>query len=450
MNTKLLFSTLLLTLIIGTGCPSKDSISTKPRRGKSEKLCNNNLKDPGELGVDCGGTCVDRCQEVLILNELLIRNLAVVDSEMATSGDLSFGKLMERLAPTPEQTKDLILSFLTTWAGPQKVNGFTVPARPEITESLIRMWKRADSVDLEIPLAEWNPKLENAPFRLLAITNRVDLQNLDRHSAGEGRLTFGLAHSGSNDFTIIFEYNLPANTEADVIEWAQTWHSLSKFDNNSDEYLDLLKKIVVSFTSDPQQLNQLRTNEGINGILKGNFNWELRELNLQGNAFKEVSRKQSPDQGWNNSKELAAYITNNQGEITDGTHELKNDFDGNHFMAGNTVYSEDFVWKVPGLEDDSPEVLNLNAMTCSGCHGGLSPNTDFTHIKPRPIGKPADISPFLEGDLAVRRSSVIELLGLKPTPLTTSNFPTKRSVRGPEMMQVKSLLKKVKKVRRVH
>lgn len=437
-------------MVFGTGCPPIDSIPTDSEKNKSANFCDNNQKDEGELGVDCGGTCPGRCQEVLILNELLIRHLAVVDSEMATSGDLSFGKLMERLAPSQAETKDLILSFLTTWASPQKVNGITIPARPMITESLIRMWKRADGVDLDIPLSDWNPKLENAPFRLLAITNRVDLQNLDRHSAGEGRLTFGLAHSGSNDFTLIFEYNLPANTEADVIEWAQAWHNLSSFDNTSDEYLDLLRKIVLSFTSDPQQLNQLRTNEGIAGILQGNFNWELRELNLQGNAFKEVSRKQSPDQGWNNSKELAAYILENKSEIVGGAHELKNDFDGNHFMAGNTVYFEDFVWQVPGMKKDAPEILNLNTMTCSGCHGGLAPNTNFTHIKPRPIGKPADISPFLEGDLAVRRSSVIELLGLEPTPLTASNFPTKRGVRGPEMMQVRSLLKKVKKVRRVH
>jgi hypothetical protein len=36
--------------------------------------------------------------------------------------------------------------------------------------------------------------LERAPFRLLAITSRIDLRNLAQNSAGEARFTFGFTN----------------------------------------------------------------------------------------------------------------------------------------------------------------------------------------------------------------------------------------------------------------
>lgn len=446
MKTLLNYSFLFLLLLL-FGCPPTPRVVDDLPKGDLENLCNNFKKDPGEVGIDCGGNCPN-CEQVIIPNELLIRHLAVVESPMAKTGTLSFGQIMSRLSANERETKDLILSFLQTWEKDQVTNGITVPARPPISSNIIRMWKQRDSVDIDTPLEAWDMNLENAPFRLLAITNRVDLQNFDHKSAGEGRLTFGLAHGGSNDFTLIFEFNLAGKTEQDVLQWAKKWHELSTLDLNSEAYLRKLESIVLSFTSKPSDLNQLRTNEGINGIFDGTFNWEMRELNIRNNRFVEVTRKQSPNMGLNNSQILSDYLKKHQDEILAENHVIKADFEGNRFLAGTTAYDRDFTWSAPGFDDNSLIMKRINALSCSGCHGGLAKHTEFTHIKPRAKGKVADISRFLEVDLVHRRATLMETLGFDPpaNPMQALS----RNLQGAEMMELKVLFEDIKGVKRVH
>ena len=463
MKTNLFIPFFLFFLfMILLGCPKQgnpplsdlvkeESASPIPDLEEEEAdICDNKQKDQGEDGIDCGGNCENACQDILIFNELLIRHLEVVDSEAAKTGELSFGKLMERLAPSPEETIDLVFSLTNTWLESQEVNGVVVPALPIVSEKIIRMWKQNEGLEADFPTADWKPNLEKAPFRLLAITNRVDLNDLDNKSAGEGRLTFGFDHDGANDFTLILEYNLPGETEEDVIEWAQAWHALSNLDKNSNEYLESLKNIVLSFTSQPEDLNQLRTNEGIRDGQQGHFLWEMREFNLREGKFVEVTRKQSPNEELNNSTVLASYLRIHGKEISDGVHNIQGRFAGAPFLAGGAKYSRDFVWQADGFDQNSETIQKLNTITCVGCHGGLAPNTNFTHIKPRAIGQESNISLFLEGDLIERRATISEILGQELTPLTADNFPTKRNMMSSEMIQVKELLQNIKKVKRVH
>ena len=454
-KTGLFFSALVLLGLLVVGCP--------PDRGDQESnLCENLEKDEGEDGIDCGGTSCVPCHDVLLENELLIKHLAVVNSSQAVSGDLSFGKLMERLTPSGTTTKDFILSLLTKWDSPQIVNGITVAARAGVTDAILDRWKVADGVPTSTPNPSWNMNLTNAPFRLLGITNRVDLQDVVDGSAGEGRLTFGLAHGGANDFTLIFEYGLVGNNQLDLVRWAKRWHQLSALNKESPEYLDTLTNIVKTFTATPASLNQIRTNEVIGGFADGSFDWELREFNIIGTEFKEVSRKQSPDQSLDGTSVLADYISAHQQDILSGQHEILTSFTSNNntanFMAGNTLYNSSFKWKAPGFGVDAPESQKLTAMSCTGCHGGLIAGTEFTHIKPRAQGNSSEISLFLNLDLRGRRDGVGDVLeqDLQPLPdldlLRIASFIDSTAIASFQnrITDVQDVLENIKGLKRVH
>ena len=66
--------------------------------------------------------------------------------------------------------------------------------------------------------ADGHIDLTRAPLRLLAIVNRMDLRDLSKGSAGEGRFVFGVLDGNGNplEFTLILEYRLPGTTDADV------------------------------------------------------------------------------------------------------------------------------------------------------------------------------------------------------------------------------------------
>ena len=106
--------------------------------------------------------------------ELLITDPAVVDSSNARfPGPWSFGTLVNELAG-PEKAGECMRAWLETWVVPQTVNGFDVKPRRGILEKVIEPWQRRDGYDPKSG-ERWIPKVENAPFRLLAIVNRMDL-----------------------------------------------------------------------------------------------------------------------------------------------------------------------------------------------------------------------------------------------------------------------------------
>jgi len=455
--TKIIFWTgILLLLITSNACNTNKGGGGENPDDKDPPpsgICNNFKKDIGEEGVDCGGVC-DPCHAVKVDHELLIRHLEVVDSEEAKSGDLSFGQIMSRLTPTNTNTKDFVISLFRSWETLQQSNGIDISPRQGVKEALLDQWKINDGQSPSTSDSDWNMQLENAPLRLLAITNRIDLQNMDDNSAGEGRLTFGLTHEASdpilNDFTLIFECELRAGAPENVIGWAKRWHELSNLEKDSPEYMESLKKLVVLFTSSAGKLNQIRTNEVIGGLANDSFLWEMREFNIVGNKFVEVSRKQSPNTSLNNTSKLAEFIQSHQTKILEGDISFANEFDGTKFMAGNALYDGDFKWKAPGLGDDSEALFKLTAMSCVGCHGGLAPETNFTHIKPRLAGNISQISPFLSLDIQTRKESMTNLLEMA-NPVVPVEFSSMTVGEGNvNISEVKELLMKMKGMKRVH
>ena len=106
--------------------------------------------------------------------ELLITNPAVMDDARAKyPGPWSFGGLIDEMVGQ-ENASACVRAWLESWAAAQSVNGFEVPPRPGILVKVIEPWQKKDGFDPKSG-KPWMPKMENAPFRLLGIVNRMDL-----------------------------------------------------------------------------------------------------------------------------------------------------------------------------------------------------------------------------------------------------------------------------------
>jgi hypothetical protein len=218
---------------------------------------------------------------------------------------------MEAMAPSAAAAPAMVEDMFSTWLSDQTINGFTVPARPAMQDLVLSSWPRVDGA---LDLAA-------APVRLLAIVNRLDLRDLSRGQAGEGRFVFGVTDSAgqATPFTIILEYRLPASSEAEVLEWANLWHGLNGLAPGSAEYNAALEVITERFAgdnADPARvngsaLNQIRTNE-----IALAFPWELREFTLGGSSFTPATVKLTPDSTFIDQEIVAQFINENEGSTS--------------------------------------------------------------------------------------------------------------------------------------
>jgi hypothetical protein len=272
---------------------------------------------------------------------------------------------------------------------------------------------------------------------LQAIVNRMDVRNLGQGMAGEGRFVFAVVSPfGPFEFTVIVEYDLPAETENDVLEWGNLWHGLSSHPFPSEAYNSALEAITLRFSgrnASPGRVNnsalsQLRTNEialSFNGV------WELREFQLSGESgFLEPSTiKLTPDLSFNGSFQLGDFVNQNESAIIAEQHTVPDQFQGLPFAAGS-VFNGQIFWSAPNIaNNEARHKLSLN--TCNGCHGPEA-GSGFLQISPRfGQGGEAFLSPFLTGtsvfdpfsgqvrqlnDLARRRADLVSLV-CTPTTL---------------------------------
>ncbi len=229
----------------------------------------------------------------------------------AGTGVWSFGQLMTDLAPTPADAPTLVREVLETWLTDQTVNNLTVAARPLMQSLLLDVWPKTANGDLD---------LTQSPLTLSAIVTRLDLRNLSSHTAGELRFVFGVNGPAFGNFTMILEYNLPANTDQDVLAWANRVHALSSHPFPSEEYnaaLEALTRSVTGRNAGPpgspngSNLASFRTNEI---ALSGGFEWELRQFALSPTTgfLAQQTVVLTPDINLNGSSTLASFINANQ------------------------------------------------------------------------------------------------------------------------------------------
>jgi hypothetical protein len=346
--------------------------------------------------------------------ELMITDTSVVDDPVRTSptvpppsgstatpGAWAFGNLMRAAASNDANAPAMTLALFQHELSDQTVNGFTVAARPAIQQDVLDLWPKTASGDLD---------LDQAPMRLQAIVGRVDLRNLAAGSAGEARFVFAFNSTFSSffpqNFTVIVEYNLPAQSQDDVLAWANRWHALSSHPFPSEEYNTALEAITDSVTARnaaPSGVNgsgliELRTNEN---ALSPFGQWELRSFALSAatGLFDEIPVNETPDLSFNGTSTFADFVNQNapaiEAVVPGATaNAVPLTFEGAPFRGGSAL--NNFVeWSAFGIAD--PEArFHASINTCNGCHGPET-NTGFLMVNPRFAGQEASLSPFLIG-----------------------------------------------------
>jgi hypothetical protein len=350
--------------------------------------------------VSVGVMQTARAQEcpttVDIDRELMIRDVGVVEDPARTtgSGAWTFKHVMESMAPSDADAPGFVEAMFETWRSDQTINGFVVPGRPNVASIVLDSWPRGEDGALD---------LSQAPMRLLAIVNRLDLRNLDAGQAGEGRFVFGVLDGAgqSTQFTLILEYRLPASSDADVLEWANLWHGLNGLTLGSADYNAALEVITERFAgrdADPSgingsALNQLRTNEL---ALPRGLDWELREFTLASDgSLQPATVKQTPDISFAGTELAAQFVNENEEAILIERHTVDESLDGVAFLGGSSITPFGFFWPGTGItNNEARHKFSLN--TCNGCHAGET-NTAFLHVAPREPGEAAALSGFLTG-----------------------------------------------------
>lgn len=332
---------------------------------------------------------------------ITIRDLSVVDDPVRTSmigpsddprvGAWSFGRLMERLSPSAAEAPAITEAVFSSMATTQIVNGFPIEARPQINPLVLDAWPRTPSGELD---------LAQAPLRLLAIVNRLDLKDLADGKGGEGRLVYGVLDPAGfpMEFTVILEYKISANTEEEYVAAVQSFHALQDLPFPSEEYNAALQALTDSFTGrgalpgapNDSALIDLRTNE-----IALSFQWMLREFRLSpAGTLDPAPLFQTPDSSFNFTDTLGRFINQNETAILAETHTAPLSFEGQPFQAAS-VFNNIDIWSAVGVNNpDARHKFSLN--TCNGCHGGET-NTAFLHIFPRFTGERSQLSQFHTG-----------------------------------------------------
>jgi hypothetical protein len=384
-------------------------------------------------------------------------------------GVWTFAHLMREMANGSGKTpEDFVKDWLSLWLNTYTVNGDAVAARTQMFNQVIQPWATASgvvatlvtdpvtgvrSVNLTGPL-----KLNIAPYRLLAIVNRIDLGTTTAGgggtygsvtgspvTAGELRFIFGVVQpnpwGGGNDatcgkklFTTIFEYGVPGTGCNAVVSWAQQWSQLQTFPGFTAAYLAQLQSMTESVVlhgkaptkGNQNAIDQIRTNE----IALGG-QWELREFTLTNEQpaanidppangeLRTHTVAQTPDDAL--FSPTGANVTINNfvnGPVTaglklpvvlpnqcDSSYTVPYSFGGVAVRGGHALVAPPDFW----LANAAPATPNgicarhqLSLNTCQGCHhndsgtNGLGGSTNFTHVTPLTT-IPVTLSKFLTG-----------------------------------------------------
>ena len=350
---------------------------------------------------DCDGSAANGCEsatacdpltcEVNPFEELLITDLSVVEDPARTTGNgaWTFGTLLREMNGGMDPSA-LVRTWLRTWEQPQFIQASFVPPRPSIRALVTNAWE-ARSGGVNQPL-----DFNTAPFRLLAIVNRLDLRQ-EGVVAGEGRFVFGVLDPSGNPtpFTVILEYVLPGGNPEELQRWARDWHELGRVGVGNPGYNAKLQALTDRFTKAfvaPDRflgsaISQVRTNE--NAL---EFEWELREFHLGPTGLAPAAVALTPEFFLSGSPMLSDYIQQNESDILAGTHTLPPLFNGQPFQAGSALTPFGFLFNAPGVNPEARHQFSVN--TCNGCHAGET-QTFFLHVGPRSPGQPAFLSPFL-------------------------------------------------------
>ncbi len=305
------------------------------------------------LPSDAAAIPIVRDRELLVTDDAVLASV----SDNASDGALSFRHLMEHL-PTGDASGDATLAWMSDWSRQLRDEG---------------QGARADALDTAVtcPWLLRNPdnqcspscgacgarvlRLQDAPFRLIAVANRSDLSVMPDHAAdgGEGRLVFALtdgaadaADSRPQPLTVIVEYA----QQGAARDWATRWHSLGSADASA--FPGKLATLVGVFV-DTGSLAQVRTGDALTGPLV------LHEFHLESGKLLAAKVRDTPD--WNTVKEadMRAFCTDNAAAIANGTQVLPASW-----LASSSALDD----IGPSYLAEIPQHDALMHGTCGGCH----------------------------------------------------------------------------------
>lgn len=343
--------------------------------------------------IKCGGN-------VTALDELLVVDSRVLESDDArnkTNGRLSFRHLVETLTPAGTDSQAFLSNWLTTFSVEQIRGLNRVIPRFRAKEVLVCPWLRMT------PANECNDDcssckdrfftLEDAPVRLIGLSNRIDLAE-PTGGAGESRLIYAFTFGPGDDpasrgmrATFIAEFANPTNNGRDAAFWARRWHTLSgKLTDDGAAYRGQVLQLydeIRDCTLPGCSLSQLRTNE-----IEFDWLWELREYRLKGTELSLSEVDKTPRREDNGSQALASFIRSNEAAIKTTSHRLPPALAG--FASSPTDQ-----WRAPDLSEDLRHAFAKE--TCDGCHKTENPSLDVNfHVSPLRKGVES-LSPFLVG-----------------------------------------------------
>lgn len=337
-------------------------------------------------------------------------------------GKWTFGYLMQQAAGTTNASA-FVRNWLKHWESDQTINGFTAKKRSRIKNAIIDPWELA-SGGAGQPL-----DLAKAPFRLLAIVNRVDFADGVVYGTGRGgelRFVFGAVaqppagQSGGKcspmRFTVIFEYDIGQTACPALRQWARQWVDLAAQTPGTPTYNSMLAAITDKITQanaaplrpNGSAINQIRTNEialpDLGSTDQDKAFWDMREFHIdKAGGLNQVTVAQTPDLKLNRTATLADYVNANAATIKLDRHVVPKEFPtGTPFLGANALMQPTdggvvgTFWAAPASKPiTDPEArFHFSFNTCNGCHAGET-GTNALHISP--LASPPPLSGFLTG-----------------------------------------------------
>lgn len=386
----------------------------------------------------------DRYRELIVLDPEIVGGALADNAD--TSAPFSFRAQMQWLAGTGRDPLELTQAWLSRWENASEVGPELAPVVPRtrLRTVLGEPWLGESGVSLaqyvtpepepegsydpepegsydpaasggseagDEPTADWS----RAPFRLIAIVNRVDLAaDACSGSAGELRYIYAALDPRSGDaldLTLILEVPYPSTRTA--AEWARAWKELGAL--SGQDYADGLAALTLEIQTDADPLRvRLRSNE-VALSEPGAPLWELREFQLQVEQealeLVQVPLALTP-RADADPAELSAYVLEHAEEIERAGAVLPESL-----RAGSAVVeTADFSWNVLGVSERLRRAFSVQ--TCNGCHGGDTASLPFRHIGPgASLEDPAELSRFLYDpgaptDELRRRAAAFDTLSL--------------------------------------
>lgn len=296
----------------------------------------------------------------------------------------SFRHLVEAMA-APEDPSTFVAKWLASWektATDASEGSLPLGVRVDVRNELACPWLRATPANgcnatCSICTSE-TYDLAKAPFKLLAIVNRLDLAETMtgcQPGASEGRFVFVAMRDGApQSLNVIFEYGVDGTKAGDP----NAWHALGSL--QGQPYGVALEALTRSFTDrtpdKPSMLKQLRTSENL-GAFRGT-SFELRQFALRGGWLTPTALTNTARDAVNGTSALSEHVMRYTSQIFEGDNAIT----PTQRTAVSTMPRADFKW-TDATNGDNPVIDLFGLSTCNGCHAGHRGDTTilpFAHV----------------------------------------------------------------------